>query len=239
MNYIPLRRPRLNQPNGDGIDWSNPINKSLVFAMTGSGGTPTDMVSGKKASFSGIGSSIKTTRKYGSEVQGINGYIGFGATGADSLTTEGTIVYVGSAVSYPVSEGNCTVFTSDESTAGDGFSLALDNISRTNNGFVFSINNGTTIVDSGFNVVSSLTDQNVIVFCWDSSGWEAYANGKKVNSGSTQLSPIANSARTTKLGSRFYQSTQNHKDSLILAFSRKFSANEVRAITSNPHQGFL
>lgn len=33
MTFAPIRRPRLNQPNGDGIDWSNPITRNLVSAI--------------------------------------------------------------------------------------------------------------------------------------------------------------------------------------------------------------
>lgn len=30
MAFIPLRRARLNQPSGEGIDWSNPLAKGLI-----------------------------------------------------------------------------------------------------------------------------------------------------------------------------------------------------------------
>ena len=30
MGFVPLRRTRLNQPGGDGIDWSNPLTKGLI-----------------------------------------------------------------------------------------------------------------------------------------------------------------------------------------------------------------
>ena len=36
MNYIPIRRARPNQPNGDGIDWGNPATKGLVFLSNAS-----------------------------------------------------------------------------------------------------------------------------------------------------------------------------------------------------------
>lgn len=36
MNYVPIRRARPNQPNGDGIDWGNPATKGLVFLSNAS-----------------------------------------------------------------------------------------------------------------------------------------------------------------------------------------------------------
>lgn len=38
MGFVPLRRTRLNQPNGDGIDWSNPLTRKLGALFVGGDG---------------------------------------------------------------------------------------------------------------------------------------------------------------------------------------------------------
>lgn len=55
MGFAPLRRARLNQPNGDGIDWSNPLTKGLVFAVIG--GIASNIVGQTKGSL--IGSALR------------------------------------------------------------------------------------------------------------------------------------------------------------------------------------
>lgn len=37
MAFVPVRRPRLNQQNGDGIDWSNPLTRGLFSAADANG----------------------------------------------------------------------------------------------------------------------------------------------------------------------------------------------------------
>lgn len=45
MGFAPIRRTRLNQPSGDGIDWSNPLTRGLKLAAVGS--MLTNLVTGK------------------------------------------------------------------------------------------------------------------------------------------------------------------------------------------------
>ena len=48
MAFVPIRRVRTTQPNGDGIDWGNPLTKGLTFAaIPSSSGQLRDMVSGQ------------------------------------------------------------------------------------------------------------------------------------------------------------------------------------------------
>lgn len=54
MAFAPIRRPRLNQPCGEGIDWANPINMNLRFAFDAGYGKK-DLVTGVSGGAVGSG----------------------------------------------------------------------------------------------------------------------------------------------------------------------------------------
>lgn len=71
MAFVPIRRTRLNQPNGDGIDWGNPLTKGL-FHLSMPGvffASPQNLVNGKKNTSSGSPNKVGT-------VQGVAAHFG-------------------------------------------------------------------------------------------------------------------------------------------------------------------
>jgi len=66
MAFAPLRRTRLNQPNGEGIDWSNPLTNGLWFLLGYGGGTPRDCVTGRV--MSKTGSPVISLGRYGQAI---------------------------------------------------------------------------------------------------------------------------------------------------------------------------
>jgi len=76
MGFVPLRRARLNQPNGDGIDWGNPLTKKLSVLFVGGDGR--EIVNGVQ--FLKSGSPLNTVGQSGRCLRGVNGgasYDGF------------------------------------------------------------------------------------------------------------------------------------------------------------------
>ena len=219
------------------INWGNPITKGLVFAVSLNCFLPLDLVSGKLPTLTGGASIVPTKESFGLSCQCVSGSLDYGKTGADSITTQGTIIYMGRADTYPVSLA--TVFTSDESTYGDGFSLSLDNQYSINQGFIASSNNGTQFITSGSNVVSSLTKTTIFAFTWNATTSRFFVNGVQVSQAGS-FSCNSNSNRTTKLTARGVSTfTQNHRDSLFLLFNRVLSVDEVSSLSkmlSSPWQ---
>lgn len=62
MAFAPIRRPRLNQPTGEGIDWANPLTKGLIhLSMPGVFfASSKNLVNGKKNSSSGSPNKVFT-----------------------------------------------------------------------------------------------------------------------------------------------------------------------------------
>lgn len=76
MGFVPLRRTRLNQPTGDGIDWSNPFTKKLSVLFVGGDGR--EIVNGVQ--FLKSGSPLNSVGQSGRCLSGVNGgasYDGF------------------------------------------------------------------------------------------------------------------------------------------------------------------
>jgi len=63
MDAFPFRRARLNQPSGDGVDWSNQLSKGLWFLAGINSGMPYDCVTGRP--MSKTGSPTNTLGKHG------------------------------------------------------------------------------------------------------------------------------------------------------------------------------
>lgn len=215
------------------IDWSNPHTRGLVFAVNAGDSQWTDAVSGKRPT---VATASQSVGNQGKDIQGVSSYLNYGRTGADDVTTDGMILYIGRADSYPVTSGNCVVLQSDDSATGNGFNFGLDNQSLVNNGFFTDANNGSFGHNSGSNVVSSLTDHGVFASIWSPAGWMMLANGKLVNSGTTTFYASAGAGRATRLGSRWYAGLQNHRDVLILVYNRAPSGRELMSIFANPWQ---
>lgn len=211
------------------IDWGNPITKGLVFAVNVNCNLPLELVRGIKPTFSG--SSIVTTpEKFGVASQCVGGYLNYGRTGADDVTTQGTIVYVGRAETNPA---DVPVLTSDEGASGHGITLAIDNVTRVNNGASSFANNGAYVNTTGHNAVSSNLIHNVYIYTWDGTTWRWFTNGKQVNSGTSTFTCTANANRTTKLTNRFVVGTQNHRDALHLVYNRALTVGEAISISSS------
>lgn len=69
MGFVPIRRTRLNQPSGDGIDWSNPICSGLIDAWLPATMTASSVLGRKPVSTGAIG---LTKGRYGVGAYGIS-----------------------------------------------------------------------------------------------------------------------------------------------------------------------
>lgn len=86
MGFVPLRRARLNQPSGDGVDWSNPLSKGLWFLAGMTGGTPFDCVTGKK--MSKTGAPVTTLGKHGRALNATGSSDNFFLTGMPPIPVD-------------------------------------------------------------------------------------------------------------------------------------------------------
>lgn len=86
MGAFPFRRARLNQPSGDGVDWSNQLSKGLWFLAGINSGMPHDCVTGRP--MSKTGSPTNTLGKHGKALNATASADNFFLTGLPAIPVD-------------------------------------------------------------------------------------------------------------------------------------------------------
>jgi len=232
----------------------NSLCQGLRFAAYPCNGTWYDAVSGVEASLTAavaFGTSSLPTKNgwsnRGDQIAGVtSGHFKFPIglpvdhiVGAFSVFIESSPVINASA---RATTGK--VFATGEGVTGSGFSFGFDDVTTVNNGFAIVSNTGGagTTISSTSNILGSNSETFIhrIAACYDGTNCRLHANGV-FDKTASMTAPVTAANRRTHV-----HSTSNTADnsgsqvcaSVILAWNRALTDEEVREITLNPWQVF-
>jgi len=236
------RLPRSSKPTHEvGIDWSHPLARGLVFAIfPGTGGVlPRDLVSNKVPTLSagtnitqGVSDGTKNAYSDGTNV------LDYGRTGADELTTTGTMV---TRLRNTAQPSNDVIMQSGESAFGYGYRMAIDDTIAVNNGFIAATDNGgnSTMFASDYDILPDPCEDfwHTLAVDWDGTNENGYVGGVFHKQTSNAAAPTAHANRTTTvLGTRTDDPTITGYLSWFLIWDRPLTAREHKQIADNPYQ---
>ena len=235
MAFVPIRRARLNQPSGDGIDWSNPLTRGLVDVIDCSA-MPTSMLLRTPAAFFGSTPTLGTPAKAGKSLDTSAAFGGVYFQRSDGLYAPPAQTHI--AVAEYISEsGYYAGYFCTADGSGASASLAIQG---TNNGAdLLLYPGGNTLSGAGSKVRTG--GLVVVGMSADQSGTGTlYVNGVPVASAS--ITPAtASTSRLVLLGERSASSgyAVKGRQAQHLFYGRVLSAKEHADIASNHWQVFL
>ena len=231
MAFAPIRRPRLNLPSGEGLDWSNPLTRDLRVALNGFGGT--DHVKGRMPTYTGLVKGA-TTYGIGSQVNATTDMIYESESGLSGTVFTflicGMFAYLGGSGTSRVIHWGDTIFGSGVFLTGSDATLeiGIGNGGITN----YSISNfWTTAYLSGVYLIEVV----------GGSALTAYRNGSLV--GSVSIGTIGNPSTKQLI-------VLNRSDGIrsagvgkvlntLLVWNRTLTPAEKLSVSVNPAQVFL
>lgn len=249
MIYFPIRRSRLNQPSGDGIDWTNPLTEDLVVAYNA--GTHSDAYTNTKAADTGTvnkviggfgrGISIGTTTSYASFVnQAAN------VTGDITIIVLCNIINTGSD-SSAISKNNANGGPADPcpfdfgTTTGGSATLGQIRLARSNSGG-YRVWRSSVIFNASTDIVLGVRQGSNI-----SVSPTFFLNGIRDIGSTTSMYGGAGSgaagsnSHTVKIANRgdtltFWNGGPVH---LALVWKRQLTDREISIASANPWSLFL
>lgn len=225
MGFVPFRRARLNQPSGEGIDWSNPITSGLLDAWIPANLTRSSVLGRKPVSSGAIG---LTQGKYGVGAYGISNSIQYDV---GRFGESGTFCFI-SIVQFLRYTNTCSIVRRDGAfipvqVANAGVRAVGWSPVVTGDGYYVTPNGGRLAVLAA-NRVSQTTERLYIDgnLIRTSSGFSGY--------GSTSnplcfLGTESNTEIFTSADGVFFGG---------IAFNRSLSDAEIKNISANPWQIF-
>lgn len=235
MAFAPLRRTRLNQPSGDGIDWSNPITLGLVFAYNVAAGI--EAVTGKPLHNTAGGA--RTLGLAGIATNPFYGYQNEPANSSDPLALRYDLTILTAAVfaKQDAVENANVIFCRGNGSSTPGWGIGLHGGSY--NGPFFSVGTYTNLVPLGSGVT---TDKyHLVTMSLDGSNLYGYWDGNAVltTSYSGQAYQYGGGNRALIVGRNGQlQANQTH-GALFLLWNRILSNKEHAVLGANPWQVFL
>lgn len=233
MAFAPIRRTRLNQPRGDGIDWSNPLTRGLLFA---SADGMSDLVTGKL--LTEINNPSKRTL----------------AEGVFSSYLATSSQYKTLPVSPPsTKEFSFFTIANFNDTATQRAIIGLTQLSSINRLVLYvgqtankiSLNSvdsagGSVTATSSLSVTSGKTYAVGGTYSF-SDGLQVFVNGELVGTAGTSANGLVG-ITTLAIGARYnagWGSFGNGANADQCVWTRKLSAQEFKSLSSNYWQVFL
>ena len=235
-----LRRQCLNQPNGDGIDWSNPLTAGLVGLLDAASGT--DRVTGGKYNLVG-----RNVSKSGG---------GYGTT-AGTPTSNGMysnridtdpntnwrpvspIMTLAVAFDYYGHGSGASLLSAGFGAGGNCFAIYTNFSDGT---LVALISDGTSHVNYGAAGNLVIGSSNVAVMTYDGVNLRSFLNGKQIASSAQTIGNLtaynASFTRTCLIGAPgvIGAAANGHLGGL---WNRALSDAEIKTLSANPWQVFL
>lgn len=240
MGFAPLRRTRLFQPGGDGIDWSNPLTRGLVDVIDMSGTVPRSVILGTPATSFGT-KPVSGARKAGRVTDtsaAFGGWLFQRSDGAYTPAGACSHVAVGEFISF--SGVYAGLFATADGSGANNHSVLASNGStgQANVGgttaYVTAISNGLTGIEGGSPVV--------VIATFAPNKCNVWANNVNTvsNVDCGTLSAFSTS-RLVLFGERGASSSYATKgrSALHLFYNRDLVQAERFKIVGNPWQVFL
>ena len=235
MAFAPIRRTRLSQPNGDWLDWLNPLTKGLIDVIDCTG-MPKSMLLGTPATFFGATPALGIPSRAGKSMDASASFGGVyfqrsdGAYAAPAQTHIAIAEYVTESTYYAG-----YLCTADGS--GASASLALQGTANGADLLLYPGGNalsgaGSKVRTGGLVVVGLSADQT--------GTGTLYVNGVQVASASVTPATFSTS-RLVLLGERSATSVYAVKarQARHLFYNRRLSVKEHAEIAAAPWQVFL
>lgn len=249
MIYVPIRRTRLNQPNGDGIDWTNPLTKDLVVAYNA--GSHSDLYTGKPANNTGTVNKVLGENGVGIAIGTTTSYASF-ASSVANVTGDITILAFckisnTSSDSTVISKNNSSGGPSDPSpfdfgsTTGGTASIGKIRIARSNSGGYRVWGSAVTFSSDTDVVIAARQGNNISVTpTFFLNGVKDLGAATNMYSGSGSGATGSNT-HTVKIANRGDLSTFWNGGAiyLVLVWKRQLTDREISIASSNIGQIFL
>lgn len=238
MGFVPLRRTRLNQPGGDGVDWSNPLSKGLWFLAGMSGGMPFNCVSGKP--MSKTGSPVTTIGKHGRALNATGSADNFVLTGMPPIPVDSGLTI---AILSEVDAQNITRKRPIRLAAGASSVASIDYADGGFQDYVFGVQKvGASFTNQHGTVIPYPLGPRLLALVQEPAAPATlgYENAVLQTGAATQVAgnlvaPI-DSIYLANSGSGF---PLNGKLYFAAVWTRALTQKELVALTANPWQVFL
>lgn len=238
MAFVPIRRTRLCQPRGDGVDWSNPLTRGLIDVIDMSGAIPRSVLLNTPATPFGT-APVAGVNKFGKTTDSTAGFGGWLFSRSDGRYTpagECTHVFIGEVSAF--SGQYAGLFATADDTGANNHSVFAYKIGT--DGFL----GGTTVYSTAPGALAgvALAGPVVIVATFAANKCNVWVNG--VNTAKDIDGGILNGFSTSRLvlfGERGSTSVYSVKGKAAnhLFYGRALKVGEAMLITANPWQVFL
>ena len=249
MGVLRVRTPWTRQPQYPvKIDWENPLTNGLVFAAYPIGNTFYDAVSGSTSVQAGTSGTTITPRSTidgnvspGNEIVGSStaAQKWVNQTGLDQLSGRFSMFVEGSPI-VGATTGQF-VFSSVDTSTGNGLAFLYDDAAVVNNGFRLWGNNSNQVA-SNFTSLGSNYEfyRHRAMITGDGANVRFYAKGKLDNAPASTFAPSAHSGRRTWICGAYRSGGAPNacSSSLCLAWNRPMSLPDFQALYNNPWQVF-
>lgn len=238
MAFAPLRRTRLNQPSGNGVDWSNQLSKGLWFLAVINGGMPCDCVTGRP--MSKTGSPTITLGKHGRALNATASTDNFFLTGMPPIAPDSGLTM---AILSEVDAQNTTRKRLIRLAAGATSIASIDYGDGGSQDYIFGVQKvGGSFTNQHGTVAPYPLGPNLLALVQEPGapatlGYEnaILQTGAASTVAGNLLAPIdsvylANSGSGFPLTGKMY---------FAAVWARALSQKELVALTSNPWQVFL
>ena len=230
MGFAPIRRTRLCQPRGDGVDWSNPVTRGLRALVKGGGAY--DYVSNKHLVATGL-STVVSEKGLANKVSvsaGSGILIPFEISGALSIFAlvsrdSDTATSGPGMVAAIASNKTANQSTYWESSVGSGFGAGADLLKPRFNSE--SVGIGSIYVDGNLTSGNNPSSTQIITGRMTAVAFVTPSGAPLSGSGAIVLHSVVNSY------------CLDGKMPLVALWDRVLSASEVASLSSNPWQVFL
>ena len=229
MAFYPIRRARLSQPRGDGIDWANKFARGLIYAFNGATGR--DEVSGRPATnvkkavcAAGVGHNVSGA----ADVALVSG-VSMKATDAITLFA---------LLDHPQPNGAWAGMigkTDDYNSTGTRIGMGFDAVNY------LSLNHPVSNYTISASALWNLSGKHSYAAVLDGTSASGYVDGVFDASTTVTASTIPANNDAWRVGSYNGSFDENciGKHLLHLVWPRALGANEIKALHANPWQVFL